>query len=42
MPLEVDGTSKLEKNSDGKVERYKSRFRAKGFTLVEGIDFNET
>jgi hypothetical protein len=32
----------LKKDSEGRIERYKARFCAKGFTQVEGIEFTET
>lgn len=33
---------KTKKDSKGKIDRFKERFMAKGFTQKEGIDFNET
>ena len=35
-------TFKLKKDSEGRIERYKARFCAKGFTQVEDVDFTET
>jgi hypothetical protein len=32
----------LKKDPEGRIERYKARFCAKGFTQVEGVDFTET
>lgn len=32
----------MKVNSDGTVERYNTRFVAKGFTQIEGIDFFDT
>ena len=33
---------KVKTNEDGKVERYKARLVAQGFTLVKGADYDET
>ena len=33
---------KINYQSDGTIERYKACLVAKGFTEIEGIDYNET
>ena len=33
---------KIKRNSDGTVERYKSRLVARGFSQIEGLDYEET
>ena len=33
---------KIKHATDGSVEKYKSRFVARGFTQKEGIDYDET
>ena len=30
------------KEADGSVEKYKGKFVARGFSQIEGIDYNET
>ena len=32
---------KIKRNSDGSIQRYKSRLVAQGYTHVEGVDYNE-
>ena len=33
---------KVKHAADGSVEKYKARFKAKGFSQKEGIDYEET
>jgi hypothetical protein len=33
---------KIKHASDGSVEKYKERFVARGFSEVEGVDYDET
>ena len=38
----LDSPQKVKTNEDGKVERYKARLVARGFTQVKGADYDET
>jgi hypothetical protein len=33
---------KVKQATDGSVEKYKARFMARGFSQIEGIDYDET
>ena len=33
---------KLKHAADGRVEKYKARFVARGFSQIEGVDYDET
>ena len=33
---------KVQQTADGSVEKYKARFFARGFSQIEGIDYEET
>ncbi|PKI62829.1 hypothetical protein CRG98_016780 [Punica granatum] len=41
-PIDCKWVFKIKRRADGSVECYKARLIAKGFTLVEGVDFHET
>ncbi|KAE8732031.1 hypothetical protein F3Y22_tig00002237pilonHSYRG00018 [Hibiscus syriacus] len=41
-PIDCKWVYRIKHNTDGSVDRYKTRLVAKGFTQVEGIDFLDT
>jgi hypothetical protein len=40
-PIGIKWVFKKKLNAEGKVDKYKSRLVAKGYSQVEGIDFGE-
>jgi DNA polymerase zeta len=41
FPFHPNGFFKIKTNSDGSIDKFKARIVARGFTLIQGIDYIE-